>query len=353
MKINYPNVHIDKNQLIFISFYVNEKRYRLYNGKRINSNTNPNTYPKESRVSIGKMLAAEVYNHINSGGVIRAYKKSTIICGKLSDVEYMEEALENKLKSNYSLKYKKSLTNILNNLKKELKTNNVTSSAIESYLSRYSSGTSFNTTRRHINVLIKEAIRLGMKHNPMEGIKSVKSNAHLHKPFNDTSSILEEIKGFNHNLYLCCLITYGCLLRPHREVRELSWGDFSEDLSYINLSGERNKSGKNRIVPVPRYVRDVLVQGDSEINIFSGKVTPLNNDYFKTLWSRFKKASNSLEEGQTLYSFRHTGAIDIFKRTGSITKLQKAMGHSSINVSLTYLRGLEVGELREEDMPTL
>ena len=37
------------------------------------------------------------------------------------------------------------------------------------------------------------------------------------------------------------------------------------------------------------------------------------------------------------------------KRTGSITKLQKAMGHSSINVSLTYLRGLEVPELKEED----
>ena len=27
------------------------------------------------------------------------------------------------------------------------------------------------------------------------------------------------------------------------------------------------------------------------------------------------------------------------------------MGHSSINVSLTYLRGLEIGKLKEEDMP--
>ena len=74
-------------------------------------------------------------------------------------------------------------------------------------------------------------------------------------------------------------------------------------------------------------------------------------DYFKTLWSRFKRQSNLLEQGQTLYSFRHSGAIEIFKRTGSITKLQKAMGHSSINVSLTYLRGLEIAELKEEDMP--
>ena len=61
--------------------------------------------------------------------------------------------------------------------------------------------------------------------------------------------------------------------------------------------------------------------------------------------------SNTLEQGQTLYSFRHSGAIEIFKRIGSLTKLQKAMGHSSINVSLTYLRGLELTELKEEDMP--
>ena len=60
-----------------------------------------------------------------------------------------------------------------------------------------------------------------------------------------------------------------------------------------------------------------------------------------------------IEGGQTLYSFRHSGAIEIFKRTGSITKLQKAMGHASINVSLTYLRGLEVAELEVEDMPMI
>ena len=30
-----------------------------------------------------------------------------------------------------------------------------------------------------------------------------------------------------------------------------------------------------------------------------------------------------------------------------------AMGHSSINVSLTYLRGLEIPELKEEDIPMI
>ena len=32
---------------------------------------------------------------------------------------------------------------------------------------------------------------------------------------------------------------------------------------------------------------------------------------------------------------------------------QKTFGHSSLAVSLTYLRGLEVSELKEEDMPMI
>ena len=43
--------------------------------------------------------------------------------------------------------------------------------------------------------------------------------------------------------------------------------------------------------------------------------------------------------------------VALFHFIHSITKLQKAMGHSSINVSLTYLGGLEIAELKEEDMP--
>ena len=159
------------------------------------------------------------------------------------------------------------------------------------------------------------------------------------------------IKGFNFNLYLCCLLTYGCLLRPHREIRLLKWKDFSDDLSTISISGDRVKSKRNRIVPVPKYIRKILVKKGLEDNIFSGTVIPYNNDYFKTVFRRFKRTFSSVDKGITIYSFRHSGAIEIFKRTGSLTKLQKAMGHSSLNVSLTYLRGLEVAELNEEDMP--
>ncbi|MDA7705808.1 hypothetical protein N8836_03040 [Flavobacteriaceae bacterium] len=92
----------------------------------------------------------------------------------------------------------------------------------------------------HTDSLNKVFVSLGIEYNPMTEIKSKKAKAVLHKPFDDIASVLKDIRAFNKHLHLCCLLTYGCLLRPHREVRELTWGDFSNDLSYITLSGSRN-----------------------------------------------------------------------------------------------------------------
>jgi integrase len=118
-----------------------------------------------------------------------------------------------------------------------------------------------------------------------------------------------------------------------KEIRLLKWRDFSDDLSYINLTGDKVKSKRNRIVPVPKYIRKILKKRDNHNNIFSNNKQPYNKSYFSLIWRRFKRRYPTIEATITIYSFRHTGAIEIFKRTGSITKLQKAIGHSSINVS--------------------
>jgi hypothetical protein len=49
---------------------------------------------------------------------------------------------------------------------------------------------------------------------------------------------------------------------------------------------------------------------------------------------------------ETAKNFMYLGSME----TGSITILQKVMRHSSINV-LTFSKGLEIAELKEEDMP--
>ena len=47
----------------------------------------------------------------------------------------------------------------------------------------------------------------------------------------------------------------------------------------------RNKSGKNRIVPVPYYVQENLLKKNKDLNIFSGTQKAYSEDYFKGLWT--------------------------------------------------------------------
>ncbi|SVC35291.1 uncharacterized protein METZ01_LOCUS288145 [marine metagenome] len=272
---------------------------------------------------------------------------------KLEPVELFDSLIRNKFKEPLSVSYLKTLTCLARTLKEELVSKGkISLQFINSIPLRYNNNTSYNTTRRHLNVLVNY---LYENNFPIERskLKSRKQEETLHKPIDNVKKLLAKVKAFNEDLYLCCLFTYGCLLRPHQEIRLLKWEDFTSDLSHIRLSGNQVKSKRNRIVPVSLKIREILKRKEGHLNIFTGLKQPYSRSYFIQLWRRFKRLNPEVDREITLYSFRHSGAIDIFKRTGSITKLQKAMGHSSMTVSLTYLRGLEVAELKEGDMPMI
>ena len=343
--LSYPKVCKHKDGRYYLNFNLNSKRYRLFNGKRINSSLAPNSYPPRLRRNKAMILAKEVYEYLLSNDY--SFTKP------LSSIELFDSLITSKLKEPLSKTYKKTLTKLVGCLRNELvNKGGISKQFLINIPSKYTNNTSYNTTRRHLNVLVNYLHEHGFDIQKST-LKTRKQNETLHKPINDVKGLLDEVCCFNKNLHLCCLLTYCCLLRPHQEIRRLKWSDFSEGLKTISLSGGKVKSKRNRVVPVPIYIRELLVKGQPHHNIFTDTISPLNEDYFKTLWSRFKAQSVTLQQEQTLYSFRHSGAIEIFKRTGSLTKLQKAMGHSSVNVSLTYLRGLEIADLKEDDMPMI
>jgi integrase len=252
-----------------------------------------------------------------------------------------------------SISYLRTLKALANIIREELVVKGmITSSFVDSISLKYDNKTSYNTTRRHINVLVNYLNSNGYDIEKSK-LKTKKQVEVLNKPIQDIEGTLNEIKSFNYNLYLCCLLTYGCLLRPHQEVRLLKWKDFSDDLTSIGLSGDRNKSQRNRIVPIPQYIRKILIKGNDENNIFSGSQTPYNESYFKGIWRRFKALNKCIDKDVTIYSFRHTGAINVYKKSNSINLLKEVMGHSDIKVSLTYLRGLDIPKIKEEDMPMI
>jgi integrase len=328
----------------FINLYYNKRRIKFWNGKAIGLKLSSKDNPE--------LLKAAIELKLLDGWRPKAKSINQEVLNP-TVIDVIMRGIVFKKSQGCSDRYIKDINRVLILWKRFEKDNNITNLKIDSLTSKHLSKFLVRPnwspkTQRTVKSTLSPLL---CKPQLTNAVKLHKPISIMHKPIDNIAEVLQEASMFNDNLHLCCLMTYGCLLRPHKEVRELTWGDFTEDLSYIKLSGSRNKSGRNRIVPVPSYIKELLNKGDNNLNIFTGTTKAPNPDYFKTIWGRFKKVSKLLEQDQTLYSFRHSGAIEIYKRTGSLSKLQKAMGHSSLAVSLTYLRGLEVSDLEESDMP--
>jgi integrase len=345
---SYPTVTLMKDQRVYVSYYLNGERKRIFSGIKLGIPIEPNKEHPDKRLESAQKLAYQVYLSFNSN------RDEITSCNPdLTDIEKVELALKEKLSNNYSVHHITALRYTFRSLVKNVSVDGkITRENVLKTLNHFSSATSFNTMRRNLNVLFNAAKPYGFENKIISSIGRRRELAVLHKPFDDVRGILGEIKAFNYNLYICCLLTYGCLLRPHREIRELKWSDFSNDRKIIRLGGSRNKNGKNRVLPVPQYILSELKSNNGE-SIFQGFNLPPNPFYFKTLWSRFKKRNISIETNQTLYSFRHSGALNIYNRTKSLEKVKVAMGHSSIIVTLGYLRGFDITELVEQDLPHL
>ena len=53
-------------------------------------------------------------------------------------------------------------------------------------------------------------------------------------------------------------------------------------------------------------------------------------------------------KNHTLYSFRHTAVVNVYRKTKDLHILQQMLQHSNMIVTLNYLRGL--GEVNDEQL---
>ena len=358
-----PRIVRRSKNLFVIEFWYAKKRWRFSTGKPINKDLSPNRYPEEQRERYALQLSAVYTLHIAEGWRpdqrIEAPEKA------LNCIELAQQGLRRRKAQRLSKGYIKDLERTYRLWTEYCVNGGIGNLSIEDLSIKHFRGFflgglvpqgSLPHLKRNLSSLLFEEAQAYDVQLPLHRIKISRNAPVLHKPIEDLSGLLKDICAFNENLYLCCLITYGMLLRPHREIRSLSFSDFNEDYTLVSLSWNRVKSKQNRVVPVPDYIRQLILSRakysiSDDANIFTLESHSYNESYFKTLWGKYKRTTNLLKENQTLYSFRHTGAIRVYEKSGSLATLQRAMGHSDMKVSLTYLRGLEVKQLDIEDLP--
>jgi site-specific recombinase XerD len=362
----FPKVAKLSNGKFQVYFWYKGKRFRYANGNPIEQDISPNLFEGLERVRKAHMLCSAYTLAIDKGWRPTIETAKVLKLSPLRLMKVADAVLKQKLQLNYSDSYKKDLLRTYRLFSDYLKeqclesilVTEVNINIIKAFVyDKSPSAASMKNLKRNISSLLKDELESQGVILNFKRIKLPRTTQELHKPIKDVEALLKDIAAFNDNLYLCALMTYGLLLRPHREVLSLRRGDFNDDFTMLSLDGSRVKSKRNRVLPVPNFVRKELiiryVECDCEMNLFSRSRTVYHRDYFKNRWAEYKKESNILEKGQTLYSLRHSASIKVFEKTGSLQKLQQVMGHSDLKVSLTYLRSLEIKQIDVEDLPTL
>jgi integrase len=225
-----------------------------------------------------------------------------------------------------------------------------------------SSKTYYNNIKRYMSAVFQFGVdRDWLENNPFKDIRFKAQEYVRHIPFQfdqmiDLLKFMDDTGRFRE-LRICANLVYSSFLRPHQEVRLLKRSDFTADLKLIILDGKRTKNSRRRLVAVDDETRTMLIdRGFLDLkdndNIWSKKVEPFAQYYFNNQWRWLAKLDEEysldssrdhvqiLKPGQTLYSFRHTGAIAFYKVHQDIGALQRLLDHSNVLTTETYLRGL-------------
>lgn len=357
------------DQRAYIEYYYDGKRFREYNAKRLQIDINPNRIKsiKQREASL-KKLQYEFLKAFEKGWypnkIAVENPKSKL---SLTIYEALSRVVCEKLENNYSLSYKRDLKSVYNKFLKFIPPTLIHQSIeyfdqidYDKFLAQFkTSSANYMNRRRELGMLFSELVRKRIiSYNPLLDTAKQKSLAKLHQIYthDQLKKVLKFLKVNYPNLHLCCLLAYGCFLRPHQEIRLLKLKHFNDDYSQIKLSGAENKSKRVRIVNVPSYVKVELLKvqfeiNNPEINLISKVSDAYNVCYFNLQWSRAKKKMEKLgliQKNQTIYSFRHTAAVNVYRKTKDLNILQQLLGHSDMLVTLKYLRGL--GEATNEDL---
>lgn len=345
----------------YLNIKIDGKWIKEYNGNKINSDIKPNLASNyRTRSSLLNKLQYDFRKAIEIG-IYPTKVRSDV----LTTQYVLKKALENKESLNLNHNYLRNLRyiyhafiNFLNEVERNSSITLINRQRVQEFLLQYNtSGTYYMNKRRDLGVLFSQVAKdFEIEVPSIKSTDRLKSKPNLHKIYSDEqlNPVLAFLKQHHPNLHLCCLISYGCLLRPHQEVRMLTKGHFHNNFTEIHLSAKENKSGRHRIVYVPDYVQAIIISLVEDIdgnrNIFSKGLIPFNEAYFSTAWKRMWSMMakiNLVEENHTIYSFRHTSAVKIYRQTKDLHLLQQLMGHSDMVVTLKYLRGLGVNNLDE------
>ncbi len=345
-----PKLVSEKRGRMYVFFrnLVTKEAFKFYSGKDFGMPTCRGLDSKEKEIYYRSLLSMVNYQLLNGWTPEAEVKQKVVI-----DFSFKEAAAELEKfipKADYGDKHKYSLLWYLKSLKQAYmgsQLNDITTASLTAFIMKRHTGsnTSFNTARRYYRGIFNLFQQLGyMDFNPVSEIKAKRAEATINAAFTsqELTSLFEYLKVTDIVLYRVALLMYTTFLRPHQEIRLLKAKFFQFEGRQLVLPPRYTKNGKQTTIPLQSIVLDEFefVQSmEGEEPIF-GKVNPY---YLSTKWGIKVRDRYPLKENQTLYSIRHTAAVETYSRTKDVALIQRLMHHSSMEVTIGYLRSLNCG----------
>lgn len=186
--------------------------------------------------------------------------------------------------------------------------------------------------------------------NPFTAVKTLPNKSKGLKYFKQRhqNAILSLVKERNMQLYHFVLMIQYCFVRP-KELRHLLIGDIDIDSGYVQIRAEISKNKKTQTVPIPQTLLKALEESPMFAEFYpddyflfgkEGKASKeqVNRDYFYKIHREILEELDLQGKGYSLYSWKHTGAVNAVRKGANAKQLQMQMRHHSLMITDTYIK---------------
>lgn len=185
--------------------------------------------------------------------------------------------------------------------------------------------------------------------SPAVGLEFLPEEVSKHKIIaGDISEKLKaDIKKVDPDLYDFLQVIYYCAMRP-KEIRFLQVQHVLVDRKLLFVPASISKNRTDDYIPLGDEVLIMLdkrIDKPKEFYLFGG-VKPRSTNFYATRFRPFKE-KYKLSENSTMYSFKHSRAIDLAKAGADPYQIMKLFRHSSLEITMHYLRDLGLTDFKD------
>lgn len=272
-------------------------------------------------------------------------KEAKQVPANINERELIYQALENErpyLRKKSFQTYKSKLDRLFNWLGADELTTESLRLYFKLYREHHPQMATYNV-RRQIGTFFKKAGLIQL----IEPIKIKKGPQQPLRYFqvHQCQQLLNYLKHTDPKLWLHCNFIYFTAIRPRSELLKIRTDDIFFDDRKIAVRGEIAKNKKTEFVRIaPNFypIIEHLKYRPPGTYIFPSKKDDYKPAGHNTYGDRFRKVLDHFGYGRQyqLYSWKHTGAIAVYKATKNIMALRDHCRHSDVATTQLYLRQL-------------